>query len=135
MAGYIEAWGRGIDIMMEGCRQYGLPDPVIAEEQEGISVAFLKDIYTAEYLHTLNLNERQVKAVLYVKKQLSITNAEYQKLNNLGKSVSTTELQDLIDKKMVEKIGTTGRGTKYVLPSLKGRQTTETTDKQPKRLM
>lgn len=121
MAGYIEAWGRGIDIMMEGCREYSIPDPIIAEEQDGICVTFQKDIYTEEYLRGLDLNERQVKAVLYVKQNHSITNAEYQKLNNLGKSVSTTELQDLIDKKMVEKIGTTGRGTKYVLSNLKGR--------------
>jgi ATP-dependent DNA helicase RecG len=121
MAGYIEAWGRGIDIMMEGCREYSIPDPIIAEEQDGICVTFQKDIYTEEYLRGLDLNERQVKAVLYVKQNHSITNAEYQKLNNLGKSVSTTELQDLIDKKMVEKIGTTGRGTKYILSNLKGR--------------
>jgi hypothetical protein len=119
MAGYIEAWGRGIDIMLEGCRHYGIPEPVIVEAQEGISVTFQKDIYTEEYLRALDLNERQVKAVLYVKQHHSITNAEYQKLNNLGKSVSTTELQDLIDKKLVKKIGTTGRGTKYVLPDLK----------------
>jgi ATP-dependent DNA helicase RecG len=121
MAGYIEAWGRGIDIMLEGCRAYSIPDPIIAEEQDGISVTFLKDIYTEGYLRTLDLNERQVKAILYVRQHHSITNAEYQKLNNLGKSVSTTELQDLIDKKLVEKIGTTGRGTRYVLPNFKGR--------------
>jgi ATP-dependent DNA helicase RecG len=45
MAGYIEAWGRGIDIMLEGCREYGIPEPIIAEEQDGISVTLLKDIY------------------------------------------------------------------------------------------
>ncbi|WP_412167833.1 ATP-binding protein, partial [Acinetobacter baumannii] len=63
MAGYIESWGRGIDIMMNGCREYGLPEPIIAEEQGGISVTFLKDIYTEEYLKSFNLNERQKRAV------------------------------------------------------------------------
>lgn len=38
MAGYIESWGRGIDIMMNGCREYGLPEPIIAEEQRGIQL-------------------------------------------------------------------------------------------------
>jgi len=112
---------KGIDIMMEGCRQYGIPEPVIVEEQEGVRISFLKDIYTEEYLRTLNLNERQIKALLYMKEHISITNAEYQKLNSLGKSVSTTELQDLMVEKLVEKIGTTGRGTKYILPNLNGR--------------
>lgn len=50
-----------------------------------------------------------------------ITNTEYQQLNSLGKTVSTTDLQDLIDKKLLEKIGTTGRGTRYILSNVKGR--------------
>jgi ATP-dependent DNA helicase RecG len=121
LAGYIEAWGRGIDIMMEGCRQYGFPEPVIIEEQDGVSVTFLKEMYTEERLHALHLNQRQIKALLFVKEHGKITNTEYQTLNNLGKTVSTIELQDLIDKNLLEKIGTTGRGTRYVLPSIKGR--------------
>jgi ATP-dependent DNA helicase RecG len=121
MAGYIEAWGRGIDIMLRGCQEYGIPEPIIVEEQNGISVAFLKDIYTEEYLRTLDLNERQIKAILYLKEHHNITNTEYQTLNNLGKSISTVELQDLLDKKLIEKIGTTGRGTKYILSISKGR--------------
>ena len=59
MAGYIESWGRGIDIMMNGCKEYGLLEPIIAEELGGISVTFLKDIYTEEYLKSFNLNERR----------------------------------------------------------------------------
>lgn len=94
---------------------------MIVEEQEGVSVTLLKDIYTEDRLRTLNLNERQIKTLLYVREHGKITNSEYQKLNSLGKTVSTTELQDLMDKKLLEKIGTTGRGTRYILPNLKGR--------------
>jgi ATP-dependent DNA helicase RecG len=115
MAGYIEAWGRGIDIMMEGCRHYGIPEPVIAEEQDGISVTFLKDIYTEEYLRKLNLNERQVKGVLYVKEKGKITNSEYQKISNLKQTVSSKELQDLVAKKVLKMTGAKGRGAKYIL--------------------
>lgn len=115
MAGYIEAWGRGIDIIMEGCRQYGFPEPVIIEEQDGISLTLLKDIYTEDRLRMFDLNERQIKALLHVKEHGKITNTEYQQLNSLGKTVSTTDLQDLIDKKLLERIGTTGRGTIYIL--------------------
>ena len=120
-AGYIEAWGRGINLMIEECREYNIPDPIICEEQDGLSVTLLKDIYTTEYLRTLHLNERQIKAILYIKEHHSITNTVYQTLNNLGKSLSTVELQGLLDKKLMEKIGTTGRGTKYVLSHSNGR--------------
>ncbi len=107
--------------MIEECRAYSIPDPIIAEEQDGISVTLLKDIFTTEYLRTLELNERQIKAMLYIKEHHSITNTIYQTLNSLGKSVSTVELQALLDKKLIEKIGTTGRGTKYVLSHPNGR--------------
>ena len=120
-AGYIEAWGRGINLMIEECREYNIPDPIICEEQDGLSVTLLKDIYTTEYLRTLHLNERQIKAILYIKEHHSITNTVYQTLNNLGKSLSTVELQGLLYKKLIEKIGTTGRGTKYVLSHSNGR--------------
>ena len=68
-----------------------------------------------------DLNTRQIKALLYIKEHGKITNTEYQHLNSLGKTVSTTDLQDLLDKKLLEKIGTTGRGTMYILSNAKGR--------------
>src|SRR6185437_9373907 len=37
MAGYIESWGRGINIMMEGCKDYNIPEPLIIEEQGGLT--------------------------------------------------------------------------------------------------
>lgn len=114
-AGYVEAWGRGTNNILEACKDAGLPEPVIEENQGGISIIFLKDIYTEDYLRKLDINERQVKALLYIKEHGSITNTEYQRLNNLKKSVSTTDLFDLSEKKLIEKIGTTGRGTKYIL--------------------
>jgi ATP-dependent DNA helicase RecG len=117
MAGYIESWGRGIDIMMNGCKEYGLPEPIIAEEQGGISVTFLKDIYTEEYLKSFNLNERQTRAVLYIKENGEITNAIYQSINKISKAVATTDLSDLVNQKLIQKVGTTGKGTKYRLPS------------------
>jgi ATP-dependent DNA helicase RecG len=59
--------------------------------------------------------------LLFGKEHHSITNTAYQTLNDLGKSLSTVELQGLLDKKIIEKIGTTGRGTKYVLSRSNGR--------------
>jgi ATP-dependent DNA helicase RecG len=113
-AGYIESWGRGINNIITACTEAGLPEPVIEEDQGGIRVTFKKDIYTEEYLRTQNINERQIKAILYVKEHGSITNTVYQSINNLGKSVSATELTDLVNKRFLERIGPTGRGSKYI---------------------
>lgn len=113
VAGYVESWGRGIEIMVEGCRQYGMPDLVIEEEQGGISVTFLKDIYTEEYLKKLNLEKRQINALLYIKEHGNISNARYQELADISKRTATRDLQELIEKELIEKVGTTGKGTSY----------------------
>lgn len=115
MAGYIESWGRGIDIMVEGCKEYGIPEPIIEEEQGGISVTFLKDIYTEEYLKDLGLESHFVEALLFVKKNGSITNTQYQNLFDVSKRKSTKDLQYLVNENLVEKVGTRGRGTFYRL--------------------
>lgn len=44
-------------------------------------VTFLKDIYSEELIKKQNLNERQVKAVLFIKQQGRITNSNYQEVN------------------------------------------------------
>lgn len=117
MAGYIEAWGRGIHIIIEGCQEYGLPDPIITEEQDGVSITLQKDIYTEEYLRALPLNDRQIKAILFIKEKGEISNASYQALNSISKPVATKDLTDLTNRNLIQKIGTTGKGTKYILSS------------------
>lgn len=115
MAGYIESWGRGIDIMVEGCKQYGIPEPIIEEEQGGISVTFLKDIYTEEYLKNLGLEVHFVETLLFIKKNGRITNTQYQNLFDVSKRKSTNDLQYLVNENLIEKVGTRGRGTFYRL--------------------
>lgn len=115
-SGYIESWGRGITKMTDLCVEAGLPKPTFYYKSSGIWAVFQKDIVNAEYLQTLGLNDRQVKAVLFAKDKGKITNSEYQELNDIKKSVTATELQDLTDKGILVKVGNTGRGTKYILP-------------------
>jgi ATP-dependent DNA helicase RecG len=114
-AGYIEAWGRGINKIIEACNKAGLPEPDIKETQGGVQITFLKDIYTEEYLRKLNVSERQIKAILYIKEKGFITNTIYQSLNHLGKTTSTIELQDLVNKNLLKQEGKAGRGIKYAL--------------------
>lgn len=97
--------------MINGYKEYGLPELIIAEEEGGISVIFLKDIYTEEYLRSFNLNERQTRqtrAVLYIKENGEMTNAIYQSINEISKAVATKDLSDLVNLKLIQRVGTTG---------------------------
>ncbi|MCD4798275.1 MAG: helix-turn-helix domain-containing protein [Methanosarcinales archaeon] len=110
----IERWGSGIEKIQQHCLDAGLPEPIF-EEYQGFQVVFRKDVYDEEYLRSLNLNERQIKAVMYVKEKGQITNKEYQEVCNTSKRTASRDLLDLVSSGFFEQIGTTGTGTAYIL--------------------
>ena len=114
-SGYIESWGRGTLKMIRECELAGLPQPVYFYDMSGFFVEFKNDKYNEEYLKGLGLNERQVKAVIYVKEKEAITNGEYQKINGIGKTFATKELQILVVKNILKNGGLKGRGSKYIM--------------------
>ena len=115
-AGYIEAWGRGISIMMDACRKAGLPEPTIEEIAGGMQITFMKDVFSEKYLQQLGLNERQIKAVKYVKKNGKITNSDYQKLCEVSERTALRDLEDLSANSILQKKGEK-KGTYYELRS------------------
>ena len=115
LAGFVEKWGSGTRRIVDLCKARGLPEPEYKEEQGGFSVWFYKDIYTEDNLRKMGLNERQIKAVMYVKEKGKITNKEYQKLTGVSKPTSTRELKNLVELQLLKQQGTTGKGTFYIL--------------------
>jgi ATP-dependent DNA helicase RecG len=113
--GYIDAWGSGTLKIISTCKEAGLPDPEIIEQDGGILVTLFKNKYSKEQLQILGLNERQVKAILYVVEHGSITNSKYQEINAVAKTLATEELKDLIGKELIKQAGSKGRGSKYEL--------------------
>ena len=114
-AGLIEKWGSGTKRMVDLCVSQGLPEPEFKEEFGGFSVYFYKDIYTEEYLRKQGLNERQIKAVKYIKDKGKITNKEYQEICDTSERTATRDLSSMVSIGLLEQIGTTGKGTEYVL--------------------
>lgn len=115
LAGFIEKWGMGTLKMIESCKEQDLPEPDFIEEEGIFKVIFYKDIYTIESLQKLGLNERQIKAVMYVKEIGKITNKKYQEKFKTSERTATRNLNDLVIKDIFERIGTTGKGVTYIL--------------------
>jgi len=104
--GYIEAWGRGIWKMNEHCIKAGLPQPLYYFATSGFWVVFRRDTYNEQSLKELGLNDRQTKAVLYVKEKGKITNKEYLEINQISNRTATYELKELVEKfKLLKKSG------------------------------
>jgi len=114
--GLIESWGRGTLKIIDECHATGLPTPEISEMTGGIVVTIYKDIYNKKHLASLNLNERQLKAVLYVKEKKSISNSIYQDLCDVSKATASRDLTELTEKHMLlKRTGEVGAGTVYKL--------------------
>jgi len=111
---YIEHWGTGTNRMIEWCLKYGLPEPEFEDTETSFIVTMRKDIYTEEYLKKMNLNERQIKAVNYVKEKKEISRKKYEKLNNVSKRTAIRDLNELIDKNILKAVGVTDN-KKYLL--------------------
>jgi ATP-dependent DNA helicase RecG len=126
LTGLIEQYGSGTVRMIEWMKEAGLPAPEYKEEQGGFSVYFYKDIFTEENLRKMGLNDRQIKAVKYVKEKGRITNKEYQEICEVKKRQASEDLGLLEAKGVLERVGITGKGTHYIL---KGRQRGEGSNK------
>jgi ATP-dependent DNA helicase RecG len=112
-AGYIESWGRGTIKMINECRRHALPVPRYAFEAGGCTVEFFK--YTEAALRQQGLRDELIKIVLLVQTAGTVTNSGVQELNGVSKSTATRFLNELDRLGFLQKSGTTGVGTEYVL--------------------
>lgn len=116
--GYIEELGLGIDQMIEEMVQAGHEPPKFDAKPHAFQVTLhnkrkSKTAVAAKW--TKNMNERQTRALTYVRENGSITNREYQKLcANVSAETLRLDLADLVEKGVLLKIGSK-KGTHYIL--------------------
>ena len=115
---YIEHWGRGTNRVVEAMQEEKLADPIFEELSGGFNVtlmgpgkAFEKAIEDKK-LHKLDLNDRQKKAMVYLQSKGEISRKEYAELSGVSLRQANKDLNDLLEKKIVVKVGM-GRSTKY----------------------
>lgn len=111
---FIEQWGTGTNRIIDSCLNHGFPEPVF-EELSGSLVVTLRKGITEELLKEKGLNERQIKAVSYIREKGSITNKEYLVLFDVSRITATRDLKLLEEEEIVKRIGTGRRDLKYVL--------------------
>ncbi len=120
LAHYAEKAGTGTLDMIALCREAGLPTLDFEQRGNQFALTIWRNRLTAKALAGLDLSERQMNAVRYVKENGKITNKEYQENFGLKKRQATDDLKDLEQKGVITKIGITGRGTYYVLRGANG---------------
>ncbi len=116
LANYIQKAGSGILEMIKQCKSQGLPEPEFVSKR-GVEFRTIigRDIFTESVLSKLGLNERQLKAIKYVKEKGRITNKEYREVCQTSERTATRDLTYLVSLKVFKQIGITGKGTEYML--------------------
>lgn len=115
-ANYIQEAGSGTMEMVRQCRDAGLPEPeFVSVRNLEFKAIIARDVYTQTTLSGMGLNERQLKAVEYIKKYGKITNREYRQELGLPDRTALRDLSELCIKGILKKIGLTGRSAQYVL--------------------
>jgi len=101
----IEKWGTGTIEMIRRCEEWGVPEPEFRDTGTSIVVTFRKSEFTEEFLDSLDLNERQKKAVEFIKTEKKITRTEYEKMSGISERTANRELSDLVKLGILDKIG------------------------------
>lgn len=122
--GYIEELGLGIDRMIEDMTSYGHPQPKFSATNHSFTVVLSN--HRERRGHTgvsqpmaahdgLTLNERQARALQYIRDHSRITNRDYQLLcPDVTAETLRTDLVDLVEKGVLMRIGEK-KGTYYIL--------------------
>ena len=66
-------------------------------------------------MEQFDLDDRQKQSVLIAKKGVQISNKDYRVKFRVSKSTASRDLDSLVSKGIFEKVGTTGKGTYYML--------------------
>jgi ATP-dependent DNA helicase RecG len=108
--GMIEAWGRGIEKIIKGCRRIDAPDPVFKEIGGDMSVEFLAPedaIYRPGGQTDEPLNEPVLTAI---HNNPQATKEEITRITGLSRATVTRHLQQLRQDGIIERIGSDKTG-------------------------
>ena len=111
---YVEDVGGGTLDIIKRCRDAGLPEPKFEEKMGFFVVTFWRSTVTEEYLKKIGINERQHKAIKFIRQRGRIGRSEYVELCNCSPKTAYNDIQDLIEKNVLIASGK-GKRTYYML--------------------
>jgi len=115
---YIEEVGTGTNKIIEWCTDWGLPEPDFEYTGTSLVVILRKSKLTEKYLKTLDLNDRQNKAVDFLKEHKKITSKKYADLFGVTDRTARNDLRELVNKKVIRRVGTSDKTSHYILAEI-----------------
>jgi predicted HTH transcriptional regulator len=115
LANYIDKVGTGTLDVIAKCREAGLPEPEFFQDGDQFTVRIWRDWLNSKFLASYNLNSRQVALLQHLRTTTEIGNTDYQSFASVAKRTAHRDLTELLELGLVERVGTTGKGTSYRL--------------------
>ena len=118
LAGFIEHWGAGTTKIIQLCREQDLPEPEFVDDSSSFTVTFRKGRGRGPRQQSVaqGLNKRQMKLLRHMQKTGNeISNTGYQALTGASRPTAARDLQALVRHGLLQRIGATGRATRYRL--------------------
>jgi ATP-dependent DNA helicase RecG len=114
--GYVEHRGLGVDHMIHAMADAGLEPPVFEDRGSSFWVILKagETVAPLPQLSGLDLNERQVRAVAYLRTHGSLSNREYQSEFGVSERTALYDLQGLVTAGLALPVSS-GRGRHYIL--------------------
>ncbi|MEA3515283.1 MAG: helix-turn-helix domain-containing protein [Nanoarchaeota archaeon] len=117
---YIEKWGKGTNRILNEMKKQKLSEPEFQGMSHGFEVVLtgpgdeFKERIERETLSVLEINERQKKAIEYIKENQNISRQYYMKINDVSHTTAHKELKDMVKKRILIEKGA-GKYRRYRL--------------------
>lgn len=116
---YIEGLGLGIPRMRNEMRRAGLSEPEFLHTDSFFRIILRNFKSRIKPIDSVkDLNDRQIRAIEYLRTNKSIKTQQYAKLNNISNTMALLDLKELLNHDYMKKIGSF-RGAFYILNSEK----------------
>ena len=112
---FIEKYGTGTLMMIRESVEHALPEPDFEQRGGEFVSTVWRAWLTARTVSALDLNDRQKAALSFVFTNRRIDNASLRQLTGVIHRTASRDLEDLVRKGVLQKVGQTGRGAHYVL--------------------
>jgi len=113
--GYVEGLGSGVPRMINGMREHGLMDPEFGIYERFFRIVLKNKSSDLKPIkdHS-DLNDRQIKALKFLKENKSIKTKMYIKINNVSFGTARLDINEMVNFGYLKKVGSF-RGAYYII--------------------
>ena len=109
------------------CKEAGIPEPNFEQRADQFVVTIWREWLTEKMIAGMGLSDKQKRAIDFIKINRRITNKDYRELTRTIVRTASRDLDDLVAKGVLLKVGITGRSTSYVFAYKQDRKRTNRT--------